>query len=172
MSRANYNLWTGERKQVVANLLREGKSAGQIATYMEISRSSVIGLVHRDADLKEIGFARSVIRPERKEPSAPKADRPKPQLKMVQKPEVEKPATVTEQKIASVAVASVEAQLRDYSVGLPLSALNWQQCRYAVNNAQIGEPHLFCGGKIKFGSSFCAHHHSRVFVRPSRKGAA
>ncbi|WP_171379948.1 GcrA family cell cycle regulator [Brucella pseudogrignonensis] len=172
MSRASYNLWTGERKRIVANLLREGKSAGQIATYMEISRSSVIGLVHRDADLKEIGFARSVAHAERKKSSTPKAERTKQKLSVVAKAAPAKPEILRPRNIAPLSVAKPEAELRSSSVGLPLSALNWDQCRYAVNNAAKGENHLFCGGKVKAGSSFCDHHHSCVYVRPTKAGAA
>lgn len=174
MSRANYNLWTGERKRIVANLLREGMSAAQIGAYMEISRSSVIGLVHRDPELKEIGFARSAVRAERKEPSAPKADHRKPQLNVVEKPKLEKPAIFPERNTAPMPAQSAPVARPDrlQAPGLPLLPLSWSQCRYVVNAADKGVQHLFCGHMVKAGSSFCNHHHSLVYVSPIRKGAA
>lgn len=177
MSRANYNLWTDERKRIVANLLREGKSAGQIATYMEISRSSVIGLVHRDAALNEIGFARSKGPSEKSKAALSSARRTEPksapkrtarQLSVV--------AALKAEDTANETIAAKPALVADpvhpTTLDLPLAELSRNQCRFATNNAVKGEPHLFCGLDTKSGSSFCDHHHSRVFVRPTRIGAA
>ncbi|MDG9793775.1 GcrA family cell cycle regulator, partial [Brucella anthropi] len=50
--------WTEERKSAVANLLREGLSAGQISTRLGVSRNAVIGVIHRDKTLSEIGLVR------------------------------------------------------------------------------------------------------------------
>ena len=173
MSRASYNLWTGERKRIVANLLREGKSAGQIATYMEISRSSVIGLVHRDAGLSEIGFARSKGPSEKSKAALSSARRAEPksaskrparQLSVV--------ATVKAEEKGSETVAAKPDLVRPVTLDQPLAELSLNQCRFATNKAARGEAHLFCGLDTKPGSSFCDHHHSRVFVRPLRGGAA
>ena len=176
MSRANYNLWTGERKRIVANLLREGKSAGQIASYMEISRSSVIGLVHRDAALSEIGFARSKGPSEKSKAALSSARRTEPksapkrtarQLSVV--------AAVKAEDMGSETVAAKPASVADpihpVTFDLPLTELSRNQCRFATNKAAKGEVHLFCGLDTKSGSSFCRHHHLVVFVpAPRLKG--
>lgn len=177
MSRANYNLWTGERKRIVANLLREGKSAGQIATYMEISRSSVIGLVHRDAALSEIGFARSKGPSEKSKAALSSARRVEPKSSI--KRPARKLSVVAAVKAEDTANETIVAKpspvadpVRPVTLDLPLVELNHNQCRFATNNAVKGEPHLFCGLDTKSGSSFCDHHHSQVFIGPSRMGAA
>lgn len=45
-------------------LLRDGLSASQIAYQFGVSRNAVIGIVHRDADLKAVGFV-----PKREKPT-------------------------------------------------------------------------------------------------------
>lgn len=177
MSRANYNLWTGERKRIVANLLREGKSAGQIATYMEISRSSVIGLVHRDAALSEIGFARSKGPSEKSKAALSSARRTEPKSASKRPTrQLSKVANVKAEDTANETIAAKPARVADpvrqTTLDLPLAELSRNQCRFATNNAAKGEPHLFCGLETKPGSSFCSQHHSRVFVRPSKAGRA
>ena len=157
-------------------MLREGKSAGQIATYMEISRSSVIGLVHRDAALSEIGFARSKGPSEKSKAALSSARRTEPksaskrparQLSVV--------ATVKAEDTTSEAVAGkpaiAAAAVLPTTLNMPLAELNRNQCRFATNNAAKGEAHLFCGLDAKPGSSFCDHHHRIVFVpAPRLKG--
>ena len=173
MSRTNYNLWTGERKRIVANLLREGKSAGQIATYMEITRSSVIGLVHRDAALSEIGFARSKGPSEKSKAALSSARRAEPmsatkrqarQFSVVANVK----AKGTDNETVAAKLAPVADLVHPVTLDLSLPELNRNQCRFATNNAAKGEAHLFCGLETKPGSSFCNHHHSRVFVRPTK----
>lgn len=176
MSRANYNLWTGERKRIVANLLREGKSAGQIATYMEISRSSVIGLVHRDAALSKIGFTRSKGTSEKSKAALSSARRTEPKSASKRPTRQSVVAALKAMDTGSEAVAAklapVADPVRPVTLDLPLAELSRNQCRFATNKAVKGEAHLFCGLETKPGSSFCSHHHSRVFVRPSKAGRA
>ena len=51
--------------------------------------------------------------------------------------------------------------------GRPLADLGRFECRFAVNDAAMGELHLFCGTATN-GGRWCDHHKSRVFL----KGAA
>jgi hypothetical protein len=64
--------WNVAERRIVANLLRQGATSGQIAAIMGehkgfagISRNSIIGLVHRDPMLREIGFKKRVWKPRR-----------------------------------------------------------------------------------------------------------
>lgn len=50
--------WTTENRSRVADMLREGMSAGMIAIRLEQPRSAVCGIVRRDEELKAIGFKR------------------------------------------------------------------------------------------------------------------
>lgn len=50
--------WTQEEKQRVAELLRKKLTAGQIAPGFGRSRCAIIGLVNRDANLRQIGFSK------------------------------------------------------------------------------------------------------------------
>ena len=177
MSRTNYNLWTGERKRIVANLLREGKSAGQIASYMEISRSSVIGLVHRDATLNEIGFARSKGPSEKSKAALSSARRTEPKSASKRPTwQLSKVANVKAEDTANETIAAkpapVAGSVRQTTLDLPLAELSRNQCRFATNKAAKGEVHLFCGLDTRPGSSFCDHHHRIVFVSTTnaRKG--
>ena len=172
MSRASYNLWTGERKRIVANLLLEGKSAGQIATYMEISRSSVIGLVHRDAALSEIGFARSKGPSEKSRAALSSARRTEPKSASKRPArQLSVAAAVKAEDTVNETLAAKPDPVRPATLDLPLAELSLNQCRFATNKAARGEAHLFCGLDTKPGSSFCHHHHSLVFVRPLRGNA-
>ncbi len=54
--------WTMEEKQRIGDLLRKKLTAGQIAPGFGRSRSAIIGLVNRDANLRTIGFALSKSR--------------------------------------------------------------------------------------------------------------
>lgn len=48
------------------------------------------------------------------------------------------------------------------SLHLPLDQLDARQCRFAVNDAAPGEPHLFCGHAVLSGR-YCQHHSARAF---------
>ncbi|WP_043062121.1 GcrA family cell cycle regulator [Brucella anthropi] len=180
MSNHVNKVWTEERRNVVASLLREGLSASEIGSRLSVSRNAVIGVIHRDSRLSEIGLAGSVggARTPKAASSPYKSGRVKTaarrsqartisiQPAVVVVPVVEpEPAFVCEELPVFDNDAAVEA------LHLPLADLNRRQCRFAVNNAAKGEQHLFCGHPVKIGSSFCEHHHRRVFVRPLKAGA-
>lgn len=58
--------WNSVERNEIASLLRRGLTAGQIALrYEGRTRSSIIGFVHRDPDLKAIGFQHDKIFPKR-----------------------------------------------------------------------------------------------------------
>lgn len=50
--------WTDERRMKVKSLLREGKSAPEIAEALGTTKGAIVSLVHRYEDLKAVGFAR------------------------------------------------------------------------------------------------------------------
>ena len=165
--------WTEDRKQSVAVLLREGLSAGQISKRLEISRNAIIGIIHRDPLLSKIGLAGTVggARKPRAESKPYKKGRLRTGARPV-KVRKSKPARLdgVDQTVEIItAPRSVPTKIE--TLGLPLAALNRDQCRFAINNATKGEQHLFCGQTVDEGSSFCRHHHLIVFVpAPRLKG--
>ena len=57
------SVWTPDKKDQVAELLRQGHSASHIARqFPDATRNAIIGLVHRDKTLMAVGFARSIGR--------------------------------------------------------------------------------------------------------------
>lgn len=177
MSNHSQKTWTDDRKQAVAELLREGLSAGQMSKRLGISRNAIISVIHRDKMLSEIGLRAGVggARKPKAESSPYKTGRMKtaarsPARRSQPAPVVVVPVIEPEPVFICEDVAEIETPIDP--LGLPLADLNLRQCRFAVNNAAKGEQHLFCGHPVKIGSSFCDHHHRRVFVRPTKAGAA
>ena len=62
-------------------------------------------------------------------------------------------------RAAEAAPSTRYAQLpKPHMAGMPLERLGTYQCRYACNDARIGEQHLFCGAKCSEGKRYCADH--------------
>lgn len=51
--------WTDEEKARVAEMLKAGRSSGQIAKAMRKTIGSISGIVHKDPELRAIGFQSS-----------------------------------------------------------------------------------------------------------------
>ncbi|MEE9923106.1 MAG: hypothetical protein PBV01_24550 [Brucella anthropi] len=177
MSNHSQKTWTDDRKQVVAELLREGLSAGQMSKRLGISRNAIISVIHRDKMLSEIGLRSGVggARKPKAESSPYKSGRMKTAARSPARQSQPGPVVVVpivEPEPVFVCDYGFELEPTIDPLGLPLADLNLRQCRFAVNNAAKGEQHLFCGHPVKIGSSFCEHHHRRVFVRPTKAGVA
>jgi len=177
MSNHSQKTWTDDRKQVVAELLREGLSAGQMSKRLGISRNAIISIIHRDKMLSEIGLRSGVggARKPKAESSPYKSGRMKTAARSPARQSQPAPVVVVpivEPEPVFVCDYGFELEPTIDPLGLPLADLNLRQCRFAVNNAAKGEQHLFCGHPVKIGSSFCEHHHRRVFVRPTKAGVA
>lgn len=155
-------IWTPEEKQRVAGMLREGLSAGKIAPHFDRTRNAVIGLVHRDAVLREIGFARKGNTGKAASRGLRRANDAKPGR-------VIKHAIITApSEIKPIPVAPIRAAER-HLAGVPMRALGAHQCKFAVNNAAVGETHLFCGSKTD-GGAWCQFHRGLVY-RPYEQPA-
>lgn len=180
MSNHVNKVWTEERRDVVATLLREGLSASEIGSRLSVSRNAVIGVIHRDSRLSEIGLAGSVggARTPKAASSPYKSGRVKTAARRSPARTVSIQPAVTAAPAVEPEPAFVCEELPDFdndaaveALNVPLAELSRCQCRFAVNNAAKGEQHLFCGHPVKIGSSFCEHHHRRVFVHPAKAGA-
>ena len=158
-----YSKWTEDERQRIAERLKAGDSARQIGALMGRTRNSVIGVVTRDPVLKAIGFARKprdsggLPRQRRKRlTSAP--------VRRVISTSTSAPRRATKKPAQVKAVEHFwgEPQL----AGRPMAALRPNQCRYAVNDADVGETHLFCG--CPSDGMWCDYHRSLVYA-PSRR---
>lgn len=126
---------TPEARDEVAAMLREGKSASQIAAHFRgVSRNAVIGVVHRDKRLREIGF-------QNRAGGAGGSHVPG------QKPVVEPLDTASDMRWRL-----------PHTAGIPLTMFNGRRCKWCINAPEPrSNTHLFCGEATN-GGSYCAHH--------------
>lgn len=133
----------------IRTVWRDGMSAAQIAAHFHgATRNAIVGMYDRWGDrleghpLRPATVQPNVVRV----PRAPRR-RAKPRATVPAKifKAKPKPAFAEEQQLA----------------GVPMMMLGPRQCKWPVNEAEIGELHLFCG--LEADGSFCAHHHSRAF---------
>jgi len=134
--------WNPNLITEVATYLKQGLSAAQIGAQLGISRNAVIGKVHRDDKLSRIGFSRSLGDPltprhvsKKRTPKAPRPFKP-----------------------------VVIATLPYHVAGKPMLMLNARECKWAVNDAEAGQEHLFCATPTEAGH-FCEHHMAKLYVR-------
>lgn len=130
---------TDGKIDAIRTVWRDGMSASQIAAHFDgATRGAVVGMYDRwREDLKACplrpGIKRTVTRYRAR--------------RTVAKVIAEAPFVATEQHLA----------------GIPMMMLGAQQCRFAVNDAEIGETHLFCG--LPSEGSYCGHHAMRAVRR-------
>lgn len=139
--------WNVAERNIVANLLRQGATSNQIAAIMGehknfkgITRNSIIGLVHRDPMLREIGFKKRVWKPRR----AKRYDEPVPGT-------VLEPLMRTERTLV---------ELASHHCRFPL----WKD-----DEDTKGKELLFCAEAKVADSSYCAVHRAICHqgVRPA-----
>lgn len=153
--------YSEEEIDTIAGFLKDGLSASQIASNMAgRSRCAIIGIVDRNEKLKAIGFehkpgypvkcTRKTVKAKRKAPRPQTQTRKRePRMLIPFKPgRLPKPTAVT--------IRSLEITLAELEPG---------QCKFATNNAEPGEAHLFCGRPSKEGSSYCPTHHRIAYQR-------
>ena len=151
-------IWTSELKDRVARLLGEGLSASQIAAKIEgASRNAVVGVVHRDQRLREIGFARRS--------GWQNIEKAKDMSVAVKRRRGGK-VSLSRLKIAPVPpiVADAEPDSADQFgapqvAGMPLMMLQPHHCRWCINDPEPGaNGHLFCGEVKDRDRAYCAFH--------------
>ncbi|MCO6386372.1 GcrA family cell cycle regulator [Aliihoeflea sp. 40Bstr573] len=154
--------WTEERQATLTRLVHAGKSAGEISKVLGVSRSAIIGRVHRSTDLHltgrsvkttvALGTAKGI-------PSTkPKKAAPVHPGNLRGKREGRSGDPVFHQPITTAEAYAFDAASR----ALPIGKLRLRgDCKFPVNEAAPGEPHLFCGLPTMRGS-WCDHHRRRV----------
>jgi len=156
--------WTPERKQMVKEMLREGLTGDQIAARIGdgITRNAVIGFVHRNPDLKAIGFKRS--------PGPQNIEKKRDLAIAAKRRKNVRGGTVSLNKIKAIqaraivelfdAVPDIPGRFGAPQVaGMPLMMLGPRHCRWCVNSPEIGtNGHLFCGEVKQPDRPYCAYH--------------
>lgn len=154
--------WTPERQNVLATMVRAGKSSSEIAKVLGVSRSAIVGCVHRSPGLRLLGrpvvttVARGTakgiptLKPKKVAPVHPGNLQGKKNGRN-EDPTFQAPITTTEARAFDAA-----------SRALPIGKLRlFGDCKFPVNEAAPGEPHLFCGLPTSRGS-WCDHHRRRA----------
>ena len=137
------SLNTAGKVAAIRSVYEPGMTTREIASFFRgSSRNAIIGMYSRYpdqlADCRLLPTGMKSVRRERKEKtvslSAQYFKKPKKQYR-----------------------EGVEAHL----CGKPLMALERDQCRWPVNDADVGDLHLFCG--MPSTGSYCEHHSSRAY---------
>jgi hypothetical protein len=155
--------WNDTDRADVAELLRAGKSAGEIAAKWRLTRNAVIGRVSRDKMLSEIGLRGGQGGGARIKQSRYPGVMSDPKRKPANAVNTLMVAMAREGRPAERVRPAAPTKFACRSV--PLMDLNRGDCKWPVNNAARGEMHLFCG--IPADGPYCAAHHRRSVDRRS-----
>lgn len=132
----------------IQSIWSDGMSAAQIAAHFQgATRRAVIGMYDRWRD----DLAKTPLRPPLRQSNVVRVPR-EPRRRA-------KPRATASAPPKAKLVRLDEQQL----AGIPMVMLRAHRCKFAVNEADVGETHLFCG--LPADGAFCAHHHGRVYHR-------
>ena len=145
--------WSEKDDATLRNLWGGKISASGIAAILNRSKNAVIGRAHR------------IHLPPRRASPSPRGYIRRNVVRVAKRIErkVSKPKPPTDPR----KVRKVETPLPEpVSLRLTLMDLDDNQCRFIA-----GEPReaLYCGHKVQDGSSYCPHHHARLWVKPNAK---
>ena len=129
------------RKELIAEMWENGKSSGEIANILEITRGTVMGVIHR---LKAKGKVFHKI----SNKTVTIAQIPKKEKPMVKKPKL---------KVFKPEPETIEI----YEGGITIFDLTSRSCRYILGPVD-GEHTRYCG-EPKSGKSYCRKHRSLCY---------
>ncbi len=165
-------VWTDELRTEVRRRWNDGQSAGQIGKFFGMSRSSVIGFIHRH----------NVATQSRNEPAQPRAVIPKPEKPKPQprprisrpKPPPPPPEPIRAPRAAPPPETAWEPL--EGSNPLPWTQRPFGACAWPVGFADDGET-LSCCEPVREGKtpqsveSYCGSHALRMFQQPKESHA-
>lgn len=145
--------WTEAEDKAIREGRDNGLTSSQIAFDINRTRNAILGRAFR------LGLSRGS---EYHRMQSTKANRAKFEHRSSPRPlraKVEPKPTPTHK-------ARPEPSLAPESLNLTCEELQPNSCRYIAGDPKDGG--TYCGHRKKVGSSFCAYHHSIVWVRPER----
>lgn len=169
--------WSNEDKAQIAKMIVEGLSFAKIGEAFSVTKNAVIGLVKRTPELEALNRIREQNKPApfgRAEVRRRAAERSRQQRAAKSKA---KTAGVVVENVKPKALAVFKLPVKRgaelQTVGRPLAELSAFECRWAVNDADMGQEHLFCGSRVTESSRYCAHHKAKAFGlgTPSERAA-
>lgn len=167
------NYWYTNNIEKIADMLREGKSASEIGAHFGVSRNAVIGLVHRNKELREIGFKRS--------PGPQNIEKVRAISVAATRGKNVRGGKVSVNRLKAVAppIEAPEPVDAPEPRNLTLMELTERTCRWPVND---GGPFLFCGCEAGLDRPYCDFHtelakgkgteSERTAIRSALKAAA
>lgn len=166
--------YTNDEISEIARLLREGWSAGQIATPLGRTRNAIVGVVHRHPRLKAIGFTNkppAVLAIGRKRKALKRARAKAAAAGMVvddipveviyPMPVEETPPPIVDIKV-NTPEPIVVSLLRD----VPLTKLGPTQCKWPMWDETVLaiEDKTFCCAPRHRDHSYCAKHRMKAYA--------
>lgn len=145
------------RIEAIKSAYQPGFSSRDIGAQLGTTRNAIIGMFNRHGDK----LACCAMPP----PYGGKERRSKPKpIVLAIPPKPGKPKSPSKSVPIFAADPVIEPAMGGpIVVGRPLMMLGARQCRWPVNDAAVGELHLFCGEKAE--GSYCPHHARRLVWR-------
>jgi GcrA cell cycle regulator len=153
--------WTDERLTVLRTLWAEGLTALQIGTQIGATRNAVLGKVHR------MGFAiRNVpVAGEQRQPRSAKQNGPRP-YRLPKIAMLLAVAPPPRSHIEGYSRRPLEYVPPTAPLNIPFLEHKTGQCREITGHDGLA---LFCGHPAVEGCSWCAHHRSVNFQKPTHR---
>jgi len=143
--------YTDAQIDLIAKMLAESKSSREIGLVVGVSRNAIIGIVHRNKRLREIGFklpSGNAMRksPKRRNVPEPVRSKAKPTRPKTATPPIE-PEPIIETKLENLVPLMVL-----------LEDLKPHHCRFPIGDPRFYDDFGFCGHAKSKGSPYCAAH--------------
>lgn len=145
------NYWHTNNIGKIADMLREGWTARQIGAHFGVSRNAVIGVVHRNPVLREIGFKRS--------PGPQNIEKVRAISVAATRGKSVRGGKVSMNRLKAVAppIEAPEPVDAPEPRNLTLMELTERTCRWPVGEA-TGEHQRFCGCEADLDRPYCDFH--------------
>lgn len=158
--------WTDEDAVQVAKLIGSGLTFEKIAEAFGVTKNAMISFVKRRPELEALNRVRTDSKkPQTKEEKRLRAAEYRKKCSEAKAKAKTAGAIIEQPKPKPAAPIQLPVKRRDdlQAVGRPLSVIGTFECRWAVNDAERGQEHLFCGSHIEAGSRYCPYHKTKAF---------
>jgi GcrA cell cycle regulator len=160
--------WSKDKVAKLLKLKGEGLSASQIGAKMRITRSAVIGKLHRLEKAGKAIIPKAPVVPKDKEYKERHRQRSALYNKYIKSTGFNPtPGLSTKpEKVKETEWDKVDPKTPGLIRAMDLKN---DMCRWPLNNATQGE-FYFCGDKVKSGKVYCGKHYSLAYVPVQKRG--